>query len=150
MQTIKYINKNQRLKTVSLSKQLSSSILMMKNVDVLEENDPDIKDKLLQIIEDGDATAILSSEYTQSLNELIKLEFISIENEKLQLTEKGLQAKLIGVKGAMEKNPLLTEEIKLSDFTQPTATKGISNQAFLIILFFFLISLLAIAALMMI
>ncbi|NJY62756.1 hypothetical protein HC174_08295 [Salinimicrobium sp. CDJ15-81-2] len=123
---------------------------MMKIADVLEESDPDKKDKLLQIIEDGDATVILSSEYTQSLNELIKLEFVSIENEKLQLTEKGQQAKLIGVKGAMEKNPPLTEELKLSDFTQPSPTKGISNQAFLIILFFFFISLLAIAALMMI
>lgn len=130
-----------------MSKYVRYNTLMMET---LEEIDSDIKDKLLKVIEDGDATAILSSEYSESLNELIKLEFISIENERLQLTEKGQKAKLTGVKVAMEQNPPSTEEIKLSDFTQPQATKGISNQSFLIILFFFLISLLAMAALMMI
>ena len=133
-----------------MSKYLRYTTLMMKTMEKLEEIDSDIKDRLLKLIEDGDATAILSSEYSESLNELIKLEFISIENERLQLTEKGQKAKLIGVKGAMEQNFPLTEEIKLSDFTQPKATKGISNQSFLIILFFFFISLMAMAALMMI
>lgn len=122
---------------------------MMRTMEALNESEPDIQDKLLQVIEDGDPTAILSSEYTDSLNELIKLEFISIENEGLQLTEKGQQARLMGVKGVMKQNLSATEEVKLSDFSQPTASKGLSNQAFLIILFFFFISLLAIGALIM-
>ena len=122
---------------------------MMRTMEALNESEPDIQDKLLQVIEDGDPTAILSSEYTDSLNELIKLEFISIENEGLQLTEKGQQARLIGVKGVMKQNLSAKEEINISDFSQPTASKGLSNQAFLIILFFFFISLLAIGALIM-
>ncbi len=122
---------------------------MMRTMEALNESEPDIQDKLLQVIEDGDPTAILSSEYTDSLNELIKLEFISIENDGLQLTEKGQQARLMGVKGVMKQNLSATEEIKISDFSQQTASKGLSNQAFLIILFFFFISLLAIGALIM-
>lgn len=122
---------------------------MMRTMEALNESEPDIQDKLLQVIEDGDPTAILSSEYTDSLNELIKLEFISIENDGLQLTEKGQQARLMGVKGVMKQNLSAKEEVKISDFSQPTASKGLSNQAFLIILFFFFISLLAIGALIM-
>ncbi|SOC81084.1 hypothetical protein SAMN06296241_2656 [Salinimicrobium sediminis] len=116
------------------------------SLETLEESEPDIKDKLLQLIEDGDATVILSSEYTQSLNDLIKSEFISIENDRLQLTEKGQRAKILGIKKVSEQNPPAPETMVLNDFTPLQASKGVSNRSFLILLFFFLISLMAIAA----
>lgn len=123
--------------------------LKMKTLEPLEESNSEIKDKLLQLIEEGDATVILSSEYTESLNELIKSEFISIENDALQLTEKGQKAKITGVKTFLEDNLSLKEELKISDFPQPKFTGGISYRAFLFILFFFFVSLTAMAGLMM-
>lgn len=128
-----------------MSRYLSPNILRTPSLETLEESEPDIKDKLLQLIEDGDATVILSSEYTQSLNDLIKSEFISIENDRLQLTEKGQRAKILGIKKVSEQNPPAPEMV-LNDFTPLQASKGVSNRSFLILLFFFLISLMAIAA----
>lgn len=112
---------------------------MMKELETLEESEPELKDRLLQLIEDGDATVILSAEYTESLHELIKTEFISIENERLQLTEKGQQAKLLGVKKFLEQNAPMTEKIEVPDLKQVKAFKEISNRSFLTILFFFFI-----------
>lgn len=120
----------------------------MKTLETVEESEEAIKIKLLQLIEDGDATVILSSEYIESLNELIKFEFVSIDNERLQLTEKGQQAKLFGLNKFMDNNFTPREEIKISDFPEQKVTRGISNQAFLIILFFFFISLIAIITLL--
>lgn len=112
---------------------------MMKELETLEESEPELKDRLLQLIEDGDATVILSAEFTESLHELIKTEFISIENERLQLTEKGQQAKLLGVKKFLEQNAPMTEKIEVPDLKQVKAFKEISNLSFLTILFFFFI-----------
>lgn len=119
----------------------------MKVVKSPEGTDEAVKDLLLQLIEEGDPTIILSSEYSRSLNELIKFEFIAIENERLQLTEKGKQAQLLGVKAVMEKKDFLNEEVKVSDSTTQKLTDGNSNQSFLIVLLFFLISLLAMISL---
>lgn len=106
-----------------------------------EVGSEDIKDKLLKLIEDGDATSILDTEYTESLNELIKAEIISLVDDKLELTEKGQQAKLMGIKVFMEKDVPVNQEIKITDFPEQKINSGISNQSFLIILLFFLISL---------
>lgn len=115
----------------------------MKTIESPEKRDEEIKERLLQLIEDGDPTIILSSEFTESLNELIKYEFVSIEDERLQLTEKGQQAKLQGLKDFLVAKAPMTEEIKLSDIPQQKLSSGISNQAFLLLLIFFSVSLLA-------
>lgn len=112
-------------------------------MEISEETGEAMKDKLLLLIEEGDATVILSSKYTESLNELIKHEFISIENEALRLTDKGREAKVLGVEAMMGKTVEVEEEIKIKDFPPQKTLSGVSNRSFLILLFFFLISLLA-------
>ena len=106
-----------------------------------------IQDKLLQIIEDGDAVDILAEDYAASLNELMKFELIEIHNEKLQLTEKGRQAKLKGVKDFMAPEPEQKEKIELVDFSTDVKSQA-KNRSLLVILFFLMISLLSIATLM--
>jgi len=105
------------------------------------------KDELLQLIEEGDPTVILSSEYIEGLNDLIKHEFVYIENDRLKLTEKGEQAKIIGIQKMMTNNPPVEEHKELRDFSQTSTLSGISNHSFLIILVFFLVSILAILTL---
>lgn len=106
-----------------------------------------IQDKLLQIIEDGDAVDILAEDYAASLNELMKFELIEIHNEKLQLTDKGRQAKLKGVKDFMSPEPEQKEKIELVDFSTDVKSQA-KNRSLLVILFFLMISLLSIATLM--
>ena len=106
-----------------------------------------IQDKLLQIIEDGDAVDILAEDYAASLNELMKFELIEIHNEKLQLTDKGRQAKLKGVKDFMAPEPEQKEKIELVDFSTDVKSQA-KNRSLLVILFFLMISLLSIATLM--
>lgn len=56
-------------------------------------------DKLLKLIEDGDADIILSEENMQgSLNELVKHELVLIKEDKIFLTELGQRARTEGVK----------------------------------------------------
>lgn len=116
-------------------------------METVKEGKETLEDKLLRLIEEGDATVILSSEYTESLNDLIKNEFISIENDALRLTEKGKQAKIIGVYAMTPQVTPGEEQIKKENFPQQKISTGISNNSFLIILFFFLISILAILTL---
>jgi hypothetical protein len=108
----------------------------------MKENDESLQIKLLELIEEGDPTVILSSEYIESLNELIKHEFISIENDKLKLTEKGVQAKTVGVKSLMHYNVPANEELS-NDPTRTKTASVLSNRSFLIILFFMIVSLAA-------
>ena len=106
-----------------------------------------IQDKLLQIIEDGDAVDILAEDYAKSLNALMKFELIEIHNEKLQLTDKGRQAKLKGVKDFMAPEPEQKEKMELVDFSTDVKSQA-KNRSLLVILFFLMISLLSIATLM--
>lgn len=58
----------------------------------------DPSDKLLKLIEEGDADTILSEENMQnSFSELIKYELIVIKNDKVFLTELGTVARIVGV-----------------------------------------------------
>lgn len=100
-----------------------------------------VEDKLLRLIEMGDATVILSPEYIESLNELMKREFITIENEKLQLTDKGRQAQIHGVKATNNPEIPVQEQVELYDFPAQKIGQVISKRAFIFILFFTLISL---------
>lgn len=109
-------------------------------------NDETVEDKLLHLIEQEDPTVILSTEYLESFNELMKLELVTIENEKLKLTEKGRQAKINGVKAALETTKPIEEQVKLSDFPVQKLKQGVFNRAFLYMLFFFLISVLVISS----
>lgn len=116
-------------------------------MEVFNEKDEEVKDRLLRLIEEGDPTVILSSEYRESLNELIKFEFVSIENDALRLTEKGKEAKILGTNRLIKQSVTVEKEIKISDFPQQKVTPKISNRSFLILLFFFLVSLLAMISL---
>lgn len=120
---------------------LSHNILRMETLERLQDEENEMKDKLLELIEDGDATSILDTEYTESLNELIKAEFISLVDDKLELTEKGQQAKRMGIKMFMENEVPVNRDVRITDFPEQKINSGISNQSFLIILLFFLISL---------
>ncbi len=111
--------------------------------ETLETGEPDIKDKLLKIVEDGDAIEILSTEYGQSLNELIRLEFISIEDDKLRLTEKGERAKVLGVKYFAEQDAHIAKTPELPDFATQKPFRTASNRIFLVLLLFFFIALIA-------
>ncbi len=54
--------------------------------------------RLLELIDEGDADAILSEdELISRFNELLKYELIAVEYEKVYLTEKGKEAKNKGV-----------------------------------------------------
>lgn len=103
-------------------------------------------DDLLRLIEAGDAIDILSEKYTGCFADLMKYELVEIQGEKLQLTEKGRQARRSGVKNFMkpivaEKYP--TQKVPVSVDLKPEAR----NNSFLVILFFLLFSLLAIITL---
>lgn len=63
-------------------------------------------EKLLDLIDQGDPTVILSSENTFNLNELFRHEFIFINMEKLELTEKGRKAKEVGVRPFLDQQEL--------------------------------------------
>lgn len=100
-------------------------------------------DKLLKLVEEGDATAILAREYRSSLNELIKHELISMDEDRLKLTEKGRKAMLMGADlFLMDKKPA-TDAPGEHSTLQKINVEG-SNQSLIIILFFLLISLLTI------
>ena len=102
-----------------------------------------LQDKLLCTIEEGDAVDILAEEYSESLNELMKAELIEIRNDKLELTDKGRQAKIIGVKDCLVKNPGESEKIRLEDFSE-NLSRDSRNRSLLIVLFFLMLSLVVI------
>ena len=71
-------------------------------------------DNLLRLIEEGDFNSILSdNELLPKLNELIKHEFVIIKGEAVMLSEKGQEAKNIGVFEALKR-------AKLDSTTQST------------------------------
>lgn len=115
----------------------------MATSEVLEKEEEALQDKLLRLIEEGDATIILSSEYTYCLNELIKNEFVSIGREKLELSEKGRQAKVLGVNAFMAVEKDCEEVPNFTLNIQKDGAKNI-NRSLVVILFFLLISLLAV------
>lgn len=55
------------------------------------------QDKLLQLIDEGDPSSILSEEYLKGFNELMKYELITFENDKVSLTNLGREAQKVGV-----------------------------------------------------
>ncbi|UJH92059.1 hypothetical protein LZ575_05490 [Antarcticibacterium sp. 1MA-6-2] len=62
----------------------------------------DPKDRLLKLIEQGDAAIILSEENLQNcISELLKFELIVIKNDHIYLTEIGKTALIVGVEKAL-------------------------------------------------
>lgn len=58
----------------------------------------DNADKLLKLIDEGDANSILSEENMQkSFSKLLKYELIIVKDDKILLTDLGVMARLIGV-----------------------------------------------------
>lgn len=106
-----------------------------------------VSDELLNLIEEGNATAILSADYTSSLNELIKHELISIDKDKLTLTEKGKKARTLGIEAFLLQEKPADNQIKVSIDSGKIGIER-SDSSLLIILFFLLISLLAIFTMM--
>lgn len=106
-----------------------------------------ICDELLRLVEDGDPTVILSSHYLGSLNQLIKYELIFINKEKLQLTEKGREAKTMGIRVYFLKQKLENNFQGLPLEEQELKAHG-PNLSLVIILSLFFVALLAVFALM--
>lgn len=104
----------------------------------------EINDKLLDLIEQGDPTVILSPEHTFSLNELFKHELISINHEKLELTEKGRKAKELGVRSFLEQEEIPEQE-EILITKKETGYEALTYRPFLTILLFVLIVLLSIS-----
>lgn len=119
----------------------------MQKSENLSNDEETVCEKLLHLIEDGDADQILSAEYTASLNELIKNEFITLEDDKVLLTAKGREAKLLGIKALIDPVNPLQDQVKISDFSE-VPVKPVMNPSLIIILVFFLVSMIAIFALM--
>lgn len=61
-------------------------------------------DHILRLIENGDThTLLMDDELLRKLNDLIKYELVVIKGEALVLSEKGQEAKIIGVSEAIRK-----------------------------------------------
>lgn len=111
----------------------------MKEFSFLDHTQENLGDKLLQQIEQGDPTVILAEENAFILNELIKHEFVSIDRERLRLTEKGLKAKAVGVKAYLQSQRPVKERETLVK-SEKTISRSLYSP-FLILLLFLFISL---------
>lgn len=77
-----------------------------KNVDVekTEKNLEDGPTRLLKLIDEGDASAILSEKnFGVRFNELVKYELVAIKKDRLRLTEMGRHALRVGARSVIEK-----------------------------------------------
>lgn len=95
----------------------------------------DPTDKLLKLIEEGDADTILSEENMQnSFSELIKYELIVLKNDKVFLTELGTVARIVGVKKVVKE--LKEKEIAVNSAAPVADQKNIktSNSSYYILL----------------
>lgn len=104
-------------------------------------------DYLLKLIEEEDATLILSGENAEDFNKLMKYELITIEDHKLHLTRRGEKAKEIGVSAMLQELETIDKlEAKpvIADFHDAEEKE---NRTLLIYIFlaFFLIAILFLA-----
>lgn len=118
----------------------------MSQLEITCENE-EVLEELLLLVEEGDATAILSSQYVACLNELIKKEFVSIDQEKLQLTDKGKKARTFGFNAFLQERSTPGAPTAFATAVQKNKQEGV-NQSLIIILVFMFISLLAIFSIM--
>lgn len=73
-------------------------------------------DELLQIIEGGDPTKILSEDdLVQRLNFLLKHKLINITEDKIRLTEKGKDARTKGIQKIIEEKDFNKELLEFSN-----------------------------------
>lgn len=76
---------------------------MNKNDDV-EGNIKDDTTRLLKLIDEGDASAILSEKnFGTRFNELVKYELVAIKKDRIRLTEMGRHALRIGAQSVIDK-----------------------------------------------
>lgn len=88
----------------------------------------DPSDKLLKLIEEGDADTILSEENMQnSFSELVKYELIVIKNDKIFLTELGTVARIVGVQKVV--NELKEKKIAIKTAAPVSNSKGIRTSS---------------------
>lgn len=74
-----------------------------KNVDI-DKNLEDGTTRLLKLIDEGDASEILSEKnFGVRFNELIKYELVAIKKDRLRLTEMGRHALRVGARSVIEK-----------------------------------------------
>lgn len=74
-----------------------------KNADV-ECTENDSTTRLLKLIDEGDAAAILSEKnFAIRFNELVKYELVAIKKDKLRLTERGRHALRVGARSVINK-----------------------------------------------
>ena len=70
----------------------------------IEQFDNDGRTRLLKLIEEGDASTILSERsFSEKFNDLVKYELVAIKRDKVSLTEIGKHALRVGVKQVIDK-----------------------------------------------
>lgn len=84
---------------------------MKKIVDVVKKEE-DGTTRLLKLIDEGDASAILSEKnFSIRFNELVKYELVAIKKDKISLTKMGRHALRVGVRSVIEK---IKEKVSVS------------------------------------
>lgn len=106
-------------------------------------------DKTLKLIESGEYDLILAdNELYPKLNELIKHELVVVHNERLILTEKGIEAQKLGVEKVVKREKVKkiqkdylhkTETIKAQHPKKIILLLGVLLFLLLIILLYFLL-----------
>ncbi len=94
-------------------------------------------DKVLKLVEKGDATLILAEKnLTETFNELLKYELIDINDGKVKLTAKGEKAQTAGISAFVQK---LQREAEMKEFSGKQGKIG--HTFFMISLLLFLFSI---------
>lgn len=99
------------------------------------------QEKLLRLIDEGDPSSILSEENTKGFNELMKYQLITIEDDKVSLTELGREAINEGILKVMEKAKEPT--ILVNALNSPIKVLPKNRKVYYASLLFFLLMLLA-------
>lgn len=98
-------------------------------------NNMDPTDRLLKLIEEGDADTILSQENMQnSFSELIKYELIVVKNDKVFLTELGAVARVVGVQKVLNEVKEKKVAVKTATVDHPKGIRTSSLSYYILIL----------------
>lgn len=104
-------------------------------------------DKLLQLIEEGDPTTILSEEnISKGFNELLNHGFIVLEEGKILITELGKEAKKYGVKTVILREQLKSAAIEpqpIAPLPKDLLKPGRRKFWILVLIFLFMLTIFA-------
>lgn len=83
------------------------------------ENYAENQQKLLQLIDEGDPSSILSEDNGRGFNELMKYQLISIKNDKVLLTDLGREAQKDGIVKVLNQLKSPAPAVKLPNIPVP-------------------------------